>query len=41
MLYIIKVEKMCEAVITVEAESEEQAKEKAEFHKYNMVLGWK
>ena len=41
MLYIVKVEKNCESAITVEADNEEQAKEKAEFYKYHMQLIWK
>jgi hypothetical protein len=37
----LEVNKMCSATITIEADSPESAKEKAEFLKYHMQLIWK
>jgi len=41
MKYILQVNKMCSAIIEVEAEDEEKAKEKAESLKYHFQLNWK
>jgi hypothetical protein len=41
MKYIIQVTKPCSATLEVEAETLEEAKEKAEFLKYNFTLNWK
>jgi hypothetical protein len=41
MKYIIQVTKSCSATLEVEAETLEEAKEKADYLKYNMNLDWK
>jgi hypothetical protein len=41
MKYIIQVTKPCSATLVVEAETLEEAKEKAEYYKYNMYLDLK
>jgi len=41
MKYIIQVTKPCSATLEVEAETLEEAKEKADYLKYHFQLNWK